>query len=467
MSKSKKCDIELSKINRKSYNYYEEIQDYEYSYVIAEQMLFRTKSFKELFETKIEDRKEKWIKKATALGLDTYNAKMNFTLKKNELILLNQDPHSYTINDLTEGKDALFNLIDYYYRKNKIYVINFKKNILSTNFLEEVTFDEVYKDFDNYFIPCKDLKSRYENIIIKPISKKLLLRELEDSFLDTLSLKDIIGFNGVINQYWNKEPLICDLGEDALSDLIAFYNEDSRIYRAIKNIKTKKIDYVKINNPNNIYILLNHHNYFIPCRVRKDNKIVIEYKVLSDKIPLFEIDESNKRAEKKFSAKIKLSEIEYLENEVSNSLTINNIYGGFNKLINYYIEKGKIYSQKLSKKTKNKFKHCNIKKYYKNEISPMQKIVNKYKIKFINKSENKIYSKKDSINNYRKLIFTYKNNRVSLIKKIMNNHDRYYIPLINDNLKGKKTILTQINKNIPLKLLDKNFRKELDFSDIM
>ena len=197
MSKSKKYDSELYKIERKSYDYYEKIQDYEYSYFIANEMLHRTKSFKELFETKIEDRKEKWIKKATKLGLDTYNAKMNFTLK-NELILLHQDPYSYTINDFGGGNDALYNLIDYYYRKNKIYEINFKKNILYTNFLEEITIDEVYKDYENYYIPCKNLFLQNEDIIVKPISRKLLLRELEDSFLDTLTLKDIINFNGII-----------------------------------------------------------------------------------------------------------------------------------------------------------------------------------------------------------------------------------------------------------------------------
>ena len=53
MSKSKKYDSELYKIERKSYDYYEKIQDYEYSYFIANEMLHRTKSFKELFETKI------------------------------------------------------------------------------------------------------------------------------------------------------------------------------------------------------------------------------------------------------------------------------------------------------------------------------------------------------------------------------------------------------------------------------
>lgn len=363
MSKSNKYDSELDKINRKDYDYYEKIQDYEYSYVIANEMLHRTKSFKELFEIKIEDRKEKWIKKATKFGLDTYDPKLNFTFK-NELILLNQDSYSYTINDLGGGNDALYNLIDYYYRKNKIYEINFKKNILCTNFLEEITIDEVYKNSENYYIPCKDLISLNEDINIKPISRKLLLRELEDSFLDTLTLKDIIDFNGVIEKYWNNVPFICDIDENALSNLIAFYNEDNRIYKEIK-----KTTYERINNSNNIYILLNHENFFIPCRVNKNNKSIIEYKKLSDKILLSELD-------KKFVANIKLSRIEFLENKVSSSLLISDIDGGFNKLINYYIEKGKIYSQKLSKKTKKKFKHCNINKYYKNVISPWEKRLN-------------------------------------------------------------------------------------------
>lgn len=86
--------------------------------------------------------------------------------------------------------------------------------------------------------------------------------------------------------------------------------------------------------------------------------------------------------------------------------------------------------------------------------------MNKYKI-----SINEINFKNKSMNNYKKLIFKYKLNRVSLIKKIMNKYDMYYIP-VNDNLKEKKTKLMQINKNIPLKLLDKNFYNELDFSNI-
>ena len=86
--------------------------------------------------------------------------------------------------------------------------------------------------------------------------------------------------------------------------------------------------------------------------------------------------------------------------------------------------------------------------------------MNKYKI-----SINEINFKNKSMNNYKKLIFKYKRNRVSLIKKIMNKYDMYYIP-VNDNLKEKKTKLMQINKNIPLKLLDKNFYNELDFSNI-
>lgn len=416
---NKKYDVILPHRACLKYTKLESIEDHEYTYRIAFEMLIRTKSFKKLFDVKIEDRGEKWISKAKALGLDTYVIKQEYRPSFGSLLYEASD--SFTIGDIGEGGiDGLMKLVGYYYDKNKIYAIN-EKYSLQYTCTEEIDGNEVYINRQHYSIPCKDLNSRNNSIIMKPIDRDLRLRELEDDFLSTLTLKEIINFNAVVNSFWNKHPLVANLDEDdSLSRLINFYIKRDKIYE-VKDHKAKELKYVKIQSPDSYSILSNHSNFYIPCRVKKNNKIVIEFKQLSLTIPLDEIDSSDLQLEEKFSAHIKLSEIDYLGNNKSSALKISDIQNGLNKLIQYYIDRNRIFPNEFIR-TKQKYKHCNVKKYFKDKHSPIQHIIL--------------------------------------------GSGAYYIPCKKKDSSKNKIELKRITKNLSLKILEDRFTKTLNKSDI-
>jgi len=104
---NKKYDVSLpSKI---SYVQIANIEDYEYTYCIAFLMLERTKSFKELFDVEIEDRREAWIVKSLDLGLGTHKLKEEYVTDKNSL--LHEDFHSFTISDIGDKMEGIMRLI--------------------------------------------------------------------------------------------------------------------------------------------------------------------------------------------------------------------------------------------------------------------------------------------------------------------------------------------------------------------
>ncbi|MBV5278646.1 MAG: hypothetical protein J0647_06385, partial [Campylobacteraceae bacterium] len=209
---------------------------------------------------------------------------------------------------------------------------------------------------------------RYTQTVTQPIGRYLELKELEDDFLSTLTLKELIDFNGKINHFWKKRPLIADLDDDDnLSRLINFYIKSGRIY---KDEKGKD----KVQSPNSLEILSNCSNFYIPCRVKKNNKIDLEYKQISPTIPLDEIDELNMPLEDKFSVQIKLSELDCLDDKKGNALTLKDVHGGFNKLIRYYDSKKKISRNDLRRATK-KYKHCDVKKHFKDKNDALKRIL--------------------------------------------------------------------------------------------
>jgi hypothetical protein len=156
-------------------------------------------------------------------------------------------------------------------------------------------------------------------------------------------------------------------------------------------------------------------------RVRSDNKIVFEYKQLSLTIPLDEIDESDLQLEEKFSAHIKLSEIDYLGNDKSSALKINDIENGLNKLIQYYIDRNRVFPNEFIR-TKQKYKHCNVKKYFNDKHSPIQHIIL--------------------------------------------GSNAYYIPCKKKDSSKNEIELKPINKNLSLKILEDCFVKTISKSDI-
>ena len=123
-----KYKMNLPTRNNFKYIDIENIPDYEYTYKIAYLMLLYTKSFKKLFDIKVEDRREEWVEKAKALGLGTHKIKDQFKLSKNSV--LHEDESSFTIDDIGDYSEGLLQLITYYYKKNKIYAINYDKNLL-------------------------------------------------------------------------------------------------------------------------------------------------------------------------------------------------------------------------------------------------------------------------------------------------------------------------------------------------
>ncbi|MCX6061798.1 MAG: hypothetical protein NT103_06080 [Campylobacterales bacterium] len=418
---NKKYDVILPHRACLKYTKLESIEDHEYTYRIAFEMLIRTKSFKKLFDVKIEDRGEKWISEAKALGLDTYVIKQEYRPSFGSLLYEASD--SFTIGDIGEGGiDGLMKLVGYYYDKNKIYAIN-EKYSLQYTCTEEIDGNEVYINRQHYSIPCKDLNSRNNSIIMKPIDRDLRLRELEDDFLSTLTLKEIINFNAVVNSFWNKHPLVANLDEDdSLSRLINFYIKRDKIYE-VKDHKAKELKYVKIQSPDSYSILSNHSNFYIPCRVKKNNTIVIEFKQLSLTIPLDEIDSSDLQLEEKFSAHIKLSEIDYLGNNKSSALKISDIQNGLNKLIQYYIDRNRIFPNEfINTRTKKIYKHCSVKKYFNDNHSPIQSIIL--------------------------------------------GSNTYYIPCKKKDSSKNEIELKRISKNLSLKILEDCFVKTINKSDI-
>lgn len=407
--------------NNPKYQKLENIPDYEYTYRIAYEMLMLTKSFKMLFETKAEDRHDDWIKKATELGLDTYKIKEKY---KKENTVLHLDYDAFTLKDIgATERDGILKLLTYYVNKNKIYTVNLGKDILSNPYTEDIDFEEVYYNLENYSIPCKDLGSlNHSRIIMKPLNKQLRLKELEDDFLATLAFLDLKYFDGQnINKYWNKRPLVQDVGEEGLLILIDYYQKNKKIFEKID--KSEKEDFKQVDNPNYL-VLINCEKFYVPCRVKGDNGKLKNVKVpISSKIPLDEIDEVGKAIEDTFSAKIKLSEIDYIDNEASSNLTIDSIKNGLTKLINYYLNIGQIIpNEKLAQNTKIKYTHCNTKNYFKDNIIPQY--------------------------------------------QILCDLQKFYIPCKKNHQNDSEGIkLQQLNENLSLQRLENAFKKTLTISD--
>lgn len=417
---NKKYDIGILERSNPKYKELEDIDDYEYSNTIAYKMLLLTKSFNELFDVKVEDRREEWYQKAKDLGLDTYVLKEEYK-KLNNNSLLTEDFYSFTLDDVGENLEGLSRLITYYYNKNKIYVINEDKNILNKPFSEELSLEEIKNAPDQYSIPCKDLYSLLDGIVMNPIDKNLCLKVLEDEFLSTLTLYDLIGFNGVITKYWNKRASIENLDvDDGLSRVVNYYVKNKQIYRLKKS---NKEEYEKVDTSDNIGILLNHSDFHIPCKVVEDDKLKTIFKPINLQVSLDEIDETDKKYEDKFSAKVRLSEIDYFGNDFTSGLTIGDIKNGFSRLIQYYLEKQRLYPNELIKDTKIKFKRYDHKRLKDDKLSPFQ--------------------------------------------RILISPSNYYIPCKKSIDTFIKTIeLKQINKNLPLKKLEDSFLNTLEAFDL-
>jgi len=401
--------------SKESYAKIANIEDYEYTYSIAYLMLLYTKSFKELFDVKVEDRREKWINKAKGLGLDTHRLKGEYITDRDSL--LHEDFHSFTIKDICDGMEGMMRLVTYYYSKNKIYIIDYDKDILNNQYSEEISAGDACDFYQELSIPCKDLISLdEEDRVMKPISKQLFLRELEDEFLSTLTLKELHTFDGHIKQYWNKRPLIEDF-EEGLTDLVTHYFKNKNIYELVK-LENNRTEYQKTLISDYMFILGNHEKFYIPCQIRNNQQNVTIHKPISGKIHIDEIDEFYTEVEERFTANIQFSEIDYLENEESSLLTINDIHGGLEKLIKYYVEVKRAYPTEFVQKPR------------------------KIKYKRFHKTDNSFST-------------------------ILASPQKYYIPCKN-NLppSAKKITLRKIDKNLPLKILEDGFMDTLSPSDL-
>jgi len=413
--------------NNSKYINIENIPDYEYTYKIAYLMLLRTKSFQKLFDTKVEDRREDWVEKAKALGLDTHKIKDKFKISKNSVLY--EDSTSFTIADIGNYNEGLLQLITHYYKKNKIYEINYDKNILDNSCECDIEFEDVFVNPEQYLMHCNDLMAWQESTIVKTINKNLRLRELEDDFLKTLTLKDIKTFEGDFEKYWNSKPLVKDMGEDGISRLVTYYYNKKKIYEKVVDKTTKNEIFKKTRITDYYTILFNHHEFFIPCKVIKNGRKNEEYKRIGFEIPLDKIDEpyfiddAFFKKEEGLTETIDLSQIDYINNEVSSSLTIDDIKNGMKKLIEFYSKTNRIYPIGLIEKQRIKYKHCNIKQY--SETQPFTPI------------------------------------------DILVQNERFFIPCKRDlNFANLKVELQKLSKNLAIKKLEDSFLKTINLLDI-
>lgn len=261
------------------------------------------------------------------------------------------------------------------------------------------------------------------------IDKNLHLRELEDDFLKTLTLKDIKGFEGDFEKYWNSKPLVKNMGEDWTSRLVNYYYKKKKIYEKIIDKKTKQEIFEKTKIQDFYKIFCNHHEFFIPCKVIENGRQKEDYKRISIDIPLNEIDEPYFidepffKREEGLTETIDLSQIDYINNEVSSSLTIDDIKNGMNKLIEFYLKINRIYPNKLVEKQRIKYKHCNIRQYV-------------------------------GIKSFTPLA-------------ILAQHERFFIACKRDfPTSNKKLALQKLSKNLALKKMEDSFLKTINTSDI-
>lgn len=192
-----KYNLELPRRHSYTYLSIEDFQDYEYTNSLAYEMVRRNEEFEELTKKIFPKKNNEWNLKILELGLDPriniFPDESNFILdyNKNERFFY-ESWLSHIINDI---RDGLNKLIEYYFDKNKIFILENEKdkyNLDRYKKISDVALEEILQSPHNYYIPClRTIKiDTTEMKRMQQICNTIPLRILEKDFLNTLKLSD-------------------------------------------------------------------------------------------------------------------------------------------------------------------------------------------------------------------------------------------------------------------------------------
>lgn len=212
------CNIKLPRRHSCTYFSIEDFEDFEYTNSLAYEMVRRNKEFKELTKKNFPEKNDKWISKILDLGLDPdiniFHSEPNLFLDyaKNKKFFQESSP-SHTISDI---RDGLRKLINYYFSKNKIYTLKDKTYPYRLESYEQIDdnikLEDILTFSNEYHIPCL-ITHGYINmdtsqmIRMCQISNKIPLKALSKDFLKTIKQSDTIYRYTQLVPYYSKPEL--------------------------------------------------------------------------------------------------------------------------------------------------------------------------------------------------------------------------------------------------------------------
>ncbi|MBU0721441.1 hypothetical protein KJ877_08865 [bacterium] len=177
------------------------IEDYEFTYCIAFEMLIRTEEYKRLMSIPDDEIDENWEKSIQELGLDPTVA---ISIKNSPHPIglfkglpfsspFQQDTTFITIQDVEEG---LKTLIKYYLEKQEVYVVKkqhkhpiFPNTMVNEyKFANKATLNSILKNLDNYYVPCNPNHNNLHQDKCQ-LSTHLYIVNLEKRFVETIADK--------------------------------------------------------------------------------------------------------------------------------------------------------------------------------------------------------------------------------------------------------------------------------------
>lgn len=201
MEYEQKYNLEFPRRDSYTYLYIENIEDYEYTNSIAYEMVRRNEEFKELTKIPYITKTPNWKIKILELGL---NPKINIfpTCPALSINFNNEQQRffyeswlSHTVDDI---KDGLEKLIEYYFSKNKIFLL---KNKNESNNPEDyvkinnIPLSDILGSPSDYYIPCSLTKAfikidTKDMVRMQQICNEIPLRILEKDFLNSIKFTD-------------------------------------------------------------------------------------------------------------------------------------------------------------------------------------------------------------------------------------------------------------------------------------